>query len=1572
MKQKLISERLLFGVASLYPFTVNMLAGIGFHTQVSYVLVTLQAIPPSAGSAAVWVTIPGVPTAQFLFANRSVRCEVIAMKCRSVVGIWPDAPPLHRVVATVVLNQPPSLYTGATDGSIVWWSFSGDDSNQEIKPIAILCGHAAPIADLGFCYPLLASADGIVDHTSDIATNFSGSDSGALVSACRDSVLCVWSSRSGYCRRRRKLPPWVGSPSVVRTLPANPRYVCIACCFIDAFHATDNDYVDPTVGNEHPGDRELNRKPSKSAIVIVDSYTLTIIQTVFHGNLSIGPLKFMVVVRPIDDKKQFVLVGDQFGQLQLIPLLKDSNLDVEAVTELHNRFTHVKTTTCGNVSPEGGLVLSIATTKLILGLLYRTNCVVLLMDGTVIGCITFENSLLSSASDLTQSHPVGGIFLQSDDSDTLTSGETHGIIAARFVVWNDRGFAIVYAISYIDGIFRSEVVYEIPSVCNPTDVRMSISFVQLKHYILRVESICFHEEDPLLWNPHITIWSPHQQLDEQKNVGLRCKMIGEGDFLVYWIDSLSHTSNMGHSEHALGRAITARKTAVTALGCSFPSEESVNSWSIDDAKYIFSRKGHFVSCSMVISQSTPIPYAIVYGYHNGEIELLQFPMCLDEVDLDERDVHPSTKQYEARQHFSGHTGAVLCLAAHRMVGASTGQSFSHVLLSGSMDCTVRVWDLETKNPIMVMHHHVAPVQQLILSPVQNDRPWNNCFLSVGKDFCVALASLETLQVERMFPGHPNYPAKVVWDGERGYLACLCLNHSAASDTKDVLYIWDIKTGAQERVLRGTASHSMFDYFCTVTNNITGRRLNRNTSASSLLLPLIEDGEFLQYQQKKNQKGSISSDGEYLMEPISSQPNASRGNSIIADPGCAVFHDKMPINCSCPFSGVAVLNFDLASLMSFFIVGNDTAREQGMEISSPPKGTVTDGSNSRGKPAHAMKIHNEDKSLSVCLLRFCLSFLHLWDVDCELDNLLVRDMKLKKPEKFNLAPGLQGDRGSVTLAFPGFHSALELWKSSSEFCAMRSLTMVSLGQHIVSLSPSCSAASCALSAFYTRNFAEKFPHIKSPSLQFLVSFWQDEDDHVRMAARSLFHCAASRAIPPPLFCPKAINPEKNVTFLGQMRGNEAEYEEETTTHLDTERLPENELTSRNDDNDILKWMESYELQDWISCAGGTSQDAMTSRIIVAAALAIWYPSLVKYRLAMLAIHPLMKLVMAMNEKYSSSAAELLAEGMDSTWKACIGSEITSLIGDIFFQIECVSGANTSAVGPAVPPKIRETLIGVLLPSLALADISGFLTVIEGLIWSTSSDSPVHLISLKTLIRVMRGSPRSLAQYLNKVVNFILQTMDPSNLVMRRTCLQSSMTALKEVTRIYPMVALNEMSSRLAVGDAIAETNCAIIHVYDMQSVTKIRVLDASGPPGLPSLLAGTSETFTTAISALSFSPDGEGLVAFSEHGLIIRWWSLGSAWWEKLSRNYVPVQCTKLIFVPPWEGFSPNSSRASIMAKITGNDRQASPQEHLMNPNEVDRLLILTHNLDLSYRIEWIGGRRLVLSRQVHALGTFQL
>ena len=134
------------------------------------------------------------------------------------------------------------------------------------------------------------------------------------------------------------------------------------------------------------------------------------------------------------------------------------------------------------------------------------------------------------------------------------------------------------------------------------------------------------------------------------------------------------------------------------------------------------------------------------------------------------------------------------------------------------------------------------------------------------------------------------------------------------------------------------------------------------------------------------------------------------------------------------------------------------------------------------------------------------------------------------------------------------------------------------------------------------------------LQLLVSFWQDESEHIRMAARTLFHCATSRAIPRPLCGQKSTVHASTIA--------ETSYEEVRIKNLDLQ-LEETEDLDGEEQSRILEWLESFEMQDWISCVGGTSQDAMTSHIIVAAALAVWYPSLVKPSLASLVVHPLMK-------------------------------------------------------------------------------------------------------------------------------------------------------------------------------------------------------------------------------------------------------------------------------------------------------------------------------------------------------------
>ncbi|KAL5188830.1 Serine/threonine-protein phosphatase PP1 [Glycine soja] len=1405
-------------------------------------------------------------------------------KCRSVACIWSGTPFPHRVTAVAALTEPPTptFYTAGSDGSVIWWTLSNSTSTSppQLKAVGVLCGHAAPITDLAVCSPVADAENGYGP---------SGSKFSALISACCDGFLCVWSKNSGHCRCRRKLPPWVGTPRIIRTLPSTPRYVCIACSF---------------EASEGVIDRETKpRNPPKCTILIVDSYSLSITQTVFHGSLSIGPIRFMALVLGDDEKRNSVFVADSAGRQQTVLISEDQG---ESLASSLGDKGQLESSFCYEGLSGVEQIVSVLTYGNVVAFILRDRCVFRLLNGdSVIGEVSFLDSLLCLDQGSAQMYAIGGIFLESDYVGNICNANEYGnSITVQFAVWNNVGYAVIYNVLYQNDVFKCELHSDIPGTHYQPDMRLSVFFLQVNQHLVCVKSVCLNHEEPLLWRPLATIWSLHDFDDEPGRLYRQCRRISDGISFIDWFDNSSQLKGLDGLE------------TMPTFGVS-PSSDDVDNTHVDSMSNYYAYKGKVVSSSMIISENLFTPYAVVYGFLSGEIEVVRFDL-FQGISLDNASSNPDEKSTACKQCFSGHTGAVLCLAAHQKMGSAKSWNFKRVLVSGSMDCTIRIWDLDTGSLIMVMHHHVAPVRQIILPPSLTVHPWSDCFLSVGEDACVALVSLETLRVERMFPGHMNYPSKVLWDGARGYISCLCQTHYGTSDATDILCIWDVKTGSRERVLRGTAAHSMFDHFCKSIsmNSISGTLLNGNTSVSSLLLPIVDDARLSNSPLNRSDNLLTSTRSSpnipNMTELNSSKTNAGKGNPVKPNSSSLIglLSSKLPIKCSSPFPGIVSLCFDLASLMLSYPKNESMENGGGKPVNINMKQQGVQEQNPSYHNPETVEGHDLVSLFEEYLLRYSLSFLHLWSVDRELDNLLISEMKLRRPENFIVASGLQGDKGSLTLTFPAQSATLEL----------------------------------------------------------LVAFWQDESEHVRMAARSIFHCAASHCIPLPLCNSKPTESNNMSSQTGSRDKHLGNMTEESISPKE-----EKQGISQDEESKILAWLESFEVQDWNSCVGGTSQDAMTSHIIVAGALAIWYPSLVKPSLAMLVVHPLMKLAMAMNEKYSSTAAELLAEGMESTWKECIVSEIPRLIGDIFFQVELSGPSLVKEISDA-SFSIKKTLVEVLLPSLAMADIPGFLTVIESQIWSTASDSPVHMVSLLTLIRIMRGSPKNLAQYLDKVVNFILQTIDPSNSVMRKTCFQSSMTTLKEVVRVYPMVAVTDSWTKLAVGDVIGEINNAGIRVYDMQSVTMVKVLDASGPPGLPTLLpAATSGTMlTTAISALSFSPDGEGLVAFSENGLLIRWWSLGSFWWEKLSRNFVPVQCTKLIFVPPWEGFSPNSSRSSIMANILETDRQMNFQDNVRDSNHGDSPKHALHSLDLSYRLEWVEGRKVLLTRHGHQLGTFQL
>uniref|UniRef100_A0A0X3PDA3 F-box/WD repeat-containing protein lin-23 n=1 Tax=Schistocephalus solidus TaxID=70667 RepID=A0A0X3PDA3_SCHSO len=183
----------------------------------------------------------------------------------------------------------------------------------------------------------------------------------------------------------------------------------------------------------------------------------------------------------------------------------------------------------------------------------------------------------------------------------------------------------------------------------------------------------------------------------------------------------------------------------------------------------------------------------------------------------EAQVAADSDGYECTQVLEGHTGSVLCL-----------QYEGNLLISGSSDSSVRLWDLSTGECLHTLRHHSEAVLHL--------RFRNNILVTCSKDRSIAVWDMgpypQDIQLRQVLAGHRaavnvvDFDEKFivsasgdrtikVWTtdtanlvrtltGHRRGIACLQyrapLIVSGSSD--NTIRIWDVETGVCFRVLDG--------------------------------------------------------------------------------------------------------------------------------------------------------------------------------------------------------------------------------------------------------------------------------------------------------------------------------------------------------------------------------------------------------------------------------------------------------------------------------------------------------------------------------------------------------------------------------------------------------------------------------------------------------------------------------------------------------------------------------------------------------------------------------------------------
>ncbi|ETO07652.1 hypothetical protein RFI_29738, partial [Reticulomyxa filosa] len=161
--------------------------------------------------------------------------------------------------------------------------------------------------------------------------------------------------------------------------------------------------------------------------------------------------------------------------------------------------------------------------------------------------------------------------------------------------------------------------------------------------------------------------------------------------------------------------------------------------------------------------------------------------------------------------FNGHTIGICCIEFSQFNGG-------RYLCSGSLDKTIRLWDVKTSKLLHVFNGHENYVWCVDISPLQSDNnnKMNNIGVIGGNGYTICSGSfdktiqiwdIETTKQLNVFNGHINYVRSVKYGSNE-------LVNTILSGSDDFsVRLWDIRSGEQTQVFNGH-THKVYAVECS--------------------------------------------------------------------------------------------------------------------------------------------------------------------------------------------------------------------------------------------------------------------------------------------------------------------------------------------------------------------------------------------------------------------------------------------------------------------------------------------------------------------------------------------------------------------------------------------------------------------------------------------------------------------------------------------------------------------------------------------------------------------------------------
>ncbi|GJN34315.1 hypothetical protein PR202_gb22964 [Eleusine coracana subsp. coracana] len=461
---------------------------------------------------------------------------------------------------TAAAATPSALFTGAADGTVLHWPLAPP------LPPPPPCAHPRSSARTAAAITSLCPLPSPV----------------SLLASCTAGVLSLFSASAPLrCLRRRSLPPWAGVPSLVAPLPSSssssPR-VAILC------HASDDG------GHRHV-----------SALVVVDARTLAVLHTAFHGPLSVAPPRAIAVC---GGDVVNVVLADAQGRTQVVPVAGGAAVEVDSP----RRLSASSLSSVASVELADGGVEAVALSHdgKVVALVLKERCLLkCVAEGTVLGELSLVHTSLCKDDKAGEKGCItGGVFLNDGEYDARVSDD--GNVVRSLVLWSSNGAAVVYRFAVGSTSFEFEAACEIPGdfFMQLQGERSAIKFCQSDGRLVRVESRPHKVAGSLLWEPIVSVWSMvllEPSMAKNTDSPPLSKVLGEGG-----LREQAFRSECSHSQYNLDNGV------------------GVSSHKLSEDTDGLEMYGRTVSSSMVLSEDSYTPYAVVYGFHNGDIEVIRF------------------------------------------------------------------------------------------------------------------------------------------------------------------------------------------------------------------------------------------------------------------------------------------------------------------------------------------------------------------------------------------------------------------------------------------------------------------------------------------------------------------------------------------------------------------------------------------------------------------------------------------------------------------------------------------------------------------------------------------------------------------------------------------------------------------------------------------------------------------------------------------------------------------------------------------------------------------------------------